>query len=160
MKSHTKIAFYCLSFLGFYACSNEKNFPNTPHLEVRDFTEQFVVEGSDVEKIAIWTLGFTDGDGDIGVRENKNDPDNFLVTIFFIEDGITNEREGQSFRIPVVKNIRTDKGIEGSFEFKIETELFAADTSITADSLIYQGYVVDRSGNESNIVSTPIFSAF
>ena len=145
--------------LGLFACSNEKNFPKTPQLEVREFREEFVAIGNGTEKLIFWTLGFTDGDGDIGVR-NDDDADNFLVTIFYIEDGETKEIEGESYRIPVVRNIRTEKGIEGSFEFEIEAALLGIENNISLDSLIYEAFVIDRAGNESNKVSTPIFSAF
>tara|TARA_R110000868_G_scaffold122090_1_gene323656 strand:- start:758 stop:1207 length:450 start_codon:yes stop_codon:yes gene_type:complete len=145
MKGITKIGFCLLSFLGLVACENDKNFPITPVLESRSF-----VKTSNFN--AIWTIGFTDGDGDIGVR-NNNDSDNFFVTIFSIEADTIIEIPGRSFRIPVVQNIRTTKGIEGSFEFRIETDLL-----LPIDSVQYSGYAVDRAGNESNVVFTPIFS--
>ena len=136
-------------FANLVACKKDNNFPDEPEIEVRDFYKQ----SSD---IAIWKIGFTDGDGDIGVR-NAADRDNFIVTIFSIVDGNAIERDGQAYRIPVVENIRTAAGIEGEFVFQIETDLLRLD-SIPIDSAFYQAYVVDRSGNESNTVETPIFS--
>lgn len=131
------------------SCKKDNNFPDEPVIEVRDFYKQN-------NNIAIWKIGFTDGDGDIGVR-NAADEDNFIVSIFSIIDGRANEREGQAYRIPVVENIRTAAGIEGEFEFKIETDLLLLD-SIPIDSAYYRAYVIDRSGNQSNTVETPIFS--
>lgn len=137
----------------FYAslvsCKKDNNFPDEPVIEVRDFYKES-------SNLAIWKIGFTDGDGDIGVR-NAADEDNFIVTIFSIVDGKAIEREGQAYRIPVVENIRTAAGIEGEFEFRIETDLLRLD-SIPIDSAYYSAYVIDRSGNESNTVETPIFS--
>ena len=130
------------------ACEDDNNFPNTPTLTVREFTKV----NSD---LAIWKLGFTDGDGDIGVR-NDSDPDNFIYTVFSIEDGVPVETPGQSYRIPVVRNIRTARGIEGEFEFRLETDLFRIDTPFI-DTAFLRAYVVDRSNNQSNMVETPIF---
>lgn len=145
MNKYVKISFSLLLAVFFFACSNEKDFPETPVLEVRDFTKVSSTK-------AFWTLGFTDGDGDIGVR-NENDSDNFFVTILSIEGGVSREIKGQSFRIPVVENIRTEKGIEGSFEFEIDVDLL-----LPLDSVQFNGFVVDRAMNESNVVSTPIFT--
>ncbi|MEQ8625252.1 MAG: hypothetical protein RJQ00_10025 [Vicingaceae bacterium] len=149
MKITIKIGFCVLFLASLISCKKDNNFPDEPVIEVRDFYKQN-------NNIAIWKIGFTDGDGDIGVR-NAADEDNFIVSIFSIIDGRANEREGQAYRIPVVENIRTAAGIEGEFEFKIETDLLLLD-SIPIDSAYYRAYVIDRSGNQSNTVETPIFS--
>lgn len=150
MKMNAKIGFCFFISLGFLACSNDKDFPNTPVLTERNFSVE--VHG----KRAIWTIGFTDGDGDIGVR-NDNDSDNFFVEIFSVINDTMTEFSKTTYRIPVVENIRTEKGIEGSFEFIIDIDLLRI-SSEPIDSAVYSGYVVDRSGNESNTVFTPAFS--
>jgi len=152
MKTSTKIGF-CFLFLGILsACEKDNEFPVEPVLEVRSF------EKTD-EDNAVWKIGFTDGDGDIGVRDEL-DQDNFIVTIFAVFQDSLIERSGTSYRIPIVQNIRTTKGIEGEFEFRIQTQFFRLDSlldTIPYDSLMYTGYAIDRSGNRSNNVSTPAF---
>ncbi len=145
---NVKIVF-CFLFIGvIFSCNKDNNFSDIPELEVRDFYKTS-------STVAIWKIGFTDGDGDIGVRNNL-DANNFIVSIFSIVDGVAIGQEGQSYRIPVVENIRTTRGIEGEFEFRIETDLLLLD-SIPIDSAYYRAYVIDRAGNESNVVETPIF---
>jgi len=146
MYKFTKIGFCVVFLLGLFACSTDKNFPDEPALTSRDFDRIS-------NDRAIWTIGFTDGDGDIGVR-NANDSDNFFVTIFNIKEGKSESLPGQSFRIPVVENIRTEKGIEGTFEFEIELDFLSPE----GDSFQYSGFVRDRSLNESNVVFSPVFS--
>lgn len=146
---NVKIGFCLLLIVGLPACKKNNNFPDEPQIEVRDF---YKVNNT----LAIWKIGFTDGDGDIGVR-NAGDEDNFIVSIFSIVEGEAVIRPGQSYRIPVVENIRTANGIEGEFEFRIETDLLLLD-SIPIDSAYYRAYVIDRSGNASNTVETPIFT--
>jgi len=149
VKLNVKIGFCLLLLASLVTCKKDNNFPDEPQIEVRDFYKESNL-------IAIWKIGFTDGDGDIGVR-NPADKDNFIVTIFSIVDGVAESQPGQSYRIPVVENIRTAAGIEGEFEFEIETDLLRLD-SIPIDSAYYRAYVIDRSDNASNIVETPIFT--
>ncbi len=148
MKFFTKIGF-CLTLVSlFFSCDSDNNFPSTPELTVRSFEK---VDANN----AVWKLGFTDGDGDIGVR-NDQDADNFIVKIFSIEDGIITEQPGLSYRIPVVENIRTERGIEGEFSFRLETDLYRVLTP-PLDSIFLSGYVTDRGGKQSNVVETPVF---
>ena len=148
MKVFTKLLIANVSLMLLLACEDDNDFSNTPELNVREFKKVS-------SNLAVWKIGFTDGDGDIGVR-NDRDPDNFFYTVYSIEDGIPVEKPGQSYRIPVVRNIRTEKGIEGEFEFRIETDLFLLDSPFV-DTAFLRAYVVDRALNKSNTVETPIF---
>jgi hypothetical protein len=149
MKRFVKITIALGSFAAFFnSCSDDKNYPDAPELTVREF---YTTQDS-----IVWRIGFTDGDGDIGVR-NISDPDNFINSVFSIEDGAIKEIPAQSYRIPVVENIRTDKGIEGEFIFRLEKDLFLVDTPIV-DTAFMRAYVVDRSLKKSNVIETPIFT--
>lgn len=148
MTVNVKILICALCFLVFSSCEKEKDFPDEPTLTVREFTKVN-------PNYALWRLGFTDGDGDIGVRTDR-DKDNFIVTIFRIDTGVPTELNATNYRIPVVDNIRTSNGIEGEFRFDIENlDLFRIEN---IDSVVYEAYVIDRAGNESNVVRTPEFS--
>lgn len=135
--------------LGFFACGKESDFPNQPVLETRSFDR--ITRDS-----AVWRIGFTDGNGDLGVRKDQNDPDNFFVKFFIYENGVVDTIiQGESYRIPVVEGVRTAAGVEGEFAFKIDgVDLIRA---AGYDSIQYSGYAVDRSGKKSNSVITPIF---
>ena len=148
VKSWTKISFGICITIGVFACkTNNQQFSKTPELFFRSF--------SATDSTIIWSIGFTDGDGDIGVR-NDNDPDNFIVRGFKIENGVPVElSDPYDYRIPVVKNVVTTNGIEGEFKFTLEKAIFKAQL---IDSLFLKGYVVDRSLKTSNEVQTPIFT--
>lgn len=145
----TKIGICSLICIGFMSCGKESDFPNQPILKTRSFER--VTQDS-----AVWRIGFTDGNGDIGVRRNQNDPDNFFVQFFIYENGaIDTTIQGENYRIPVVEGVRTAAGVEGEFAFKINGIDFLRLAGY--DSIQYSGYAVDRSGEKSNSVTTPIF---
>lgn len=152
MKLNSKLVI-CICTLFLWSCSKDNNFPDEPVLEVRDFIRVS-------NDRAIWSIGFTDGDGDIGVR-NDQDEDNFIPTIYITNQG--NEvavPNSTKYRIPVVRNIRTAKGIEGEFRFDMELDLLKLLDPVTypsLDSVRYDAYAIDRSGNRSNVVTTPYF---
>lgn len=143
-----KLSFTLFAFLLLFACSDESDFPPSPELNVREFIQ---ISNEEV----VWKIGFTDGDGDFGVR-NDNDADNFIVTIYSIENGNAIKQPATNYRIPQIKGVPTEKGVEGEFTLRIDNlDLLTLDG---IDSLYYSGYAIDRSGNQSNTVESPRFS--
>lgn len=135
--------------LGFFACEKESDFPDEPILKTRSF-DRITIDS------AVWRIGFTDGNGDFGVRNDQNDPANFFVRISIFENGLVDTVfEGENYRIPVVRGIRTAAGVEGEVAIKINGIDFLRAEGF--DSVQYSGYAVDRSSDTSNVVSTPIF---
>ncbi|MAY83657.1 MAG: hypothetical protein CMP59_05930 [Flavobacteriales bacterium] len=143
----SKLSFSLIAILFFTACSDDNDFPAIPQLSVRSFTQ---ISPDEV----IWVIGFTDGDGDFGVR-NDNDADNFILTIYSIEDGQAIEQPATPYRIPQIKDVPTDKGVEGEFRLRIDNLDLVRLSGI--DSLYYRGYAIDRSGKQSNTVESPRF---
>jgi len=142
-----KLSFSLIGLLLFSACSEDSDFPATPQLNVREFAK---VSPDEV----VWRIGFTDGDGDFGVR-NENDGDNFILQIFSIENGVAEEQPATNYRIPQISGVPTDNGVEGEFRLNIDNlDLFRLDN---IDSLYYRGYAVDRAGNRSNTIESPRF---
>lgn len=151
MNLITKIGICTLIVTAFFSCTKESEFSNTPFLETKDFQKVGSTK-------AIWTIKFTDGDGDIGVR-NAADPDNFIVEIYVVENGIgtiDTNLPASNYRVPVVEGIRTAKGVEGEIEITIDGIDFLSAAGY--DSLYYSGFLIDRSLNKSNTVRTPDFS--
>lgn len=153
MNYLTKIGIgICLVF-SLAACSDDDEFSEIPELFFRDFQKT-------TNTTAIWSLGFTDGDGDIGVRDVR-DSANFIVTIYRIDDGVEvalpDSVVDSDYRIPVVRNIPTSNGVEGEFQFTIETTAYLL-FSPPIDSMYLSGFVRDRANNESNVVRTPVFT--
>ncbi len=146
MLQATKIGISVFILLLIVGCERDKDFPDTPVLTIREFTKTS-------DATAVWRLGFTDGDGDVGVRENSLDTSNFIVSIFSIKNGQDSALSALNYRVPIVENIRTIKGIEGEIRFDIDGLDFIKAVNI--DSIYYQGYLQDRAGNNSNIVLSP-----
>lgn len=151
MRIITKIGIGIVIGLAFWACSDDDDFSNVPELFFRDF--RIVGDTS-----FVWSLGFTDGDGDIGVR-NDQDSSNFFPQGFIVENGVAtpfpDDKKLQPFRIPVVENVVTRNGIEGEFRFDQELRFYRL---LQADSIYIEAYVEDRAFNRSNVVRTPVFS--
>ncbi len=151
MKFFTKIGICLFIVAAFFSCSKESDFPNIPFIETIDFQKTNNLE-------VIWKIRFTDGDGDVGVR-NEADPDNFIVEIFVVENGVAyidSNLQASNYRIPVVQGIRTAKGVEGEIEITIDGLDFL--NAAGYDSLYYTGFLIDRSLNKSNTIRTPTFS--
>ncbi len=140
--------FIFIGCLFLLSCEQDKDFPDTPSITLKEFRKL-----SDTD--AIWTMKFTDGDGDVGTRTDA-DADNFFTTIFakpIGKDSIV-ELEGQPYRIPAIKGIRTSAGVEGEIELRIQgLDGFKIENKY--DSIYYKGYLVDRSGKQSNVITTP-----
>lgn len=152
MKSFVKIGIGMLFLSGLSACQEDKVFPDIPELFYRDF--QIVETNQDRGPIAIWKLGFTDGDGNIGV-ENDTDSNNFIITGFRYVDGeVVPLPPLQGYRIPASENVSSRNGIEGEFKFELELNPYR---SAGIDSMYLEGYVVDRALNQSNPIQTPVF---
>ncbi|MFB1021557.1 MAG: hypothetical protein QMC40_02205 [Vicingaceae bacterium] len=153
MKLFVKIGIGISILSSLCACREDSDFSEIPELFYRDFQISTNEAG---RPIAIWKLGFTDGDGNIGVRDgNEKDSNNFIVSGFqYIDGKITTLPPLQGYRIPAAENVSTRNGIEGEFRFEFEIDSYI---SFNIDSMYLEGYVIDRSFNESNSIETPIF---
>jgi hypothetical protein len=147
MDWRAKIAI-CFSVIVLWvSCKDDKDFSPIPQIENRETTK---VDSSTF----LWRIGFKDGDGDLGVLSD-DDPDNFIVDIYSINDGKDSLIPSNNYRIPVIESVKTADGVEGEFKFTIDNlDLFALSD---IDSIYMSGYVVDRAGNNSNILYTPRF---
>lgn len=152
MKGFVKIGIGLLFLSGLWACQEDKNFSDIPELFYRDF--QIIETNQDPGPIAIWKLGFTDGDGNIGVKNDK-DSNNFIVTGYHFVDGQAIPLPKlQDYRIPAAENVSSRNGIEGEFKFELELNPYK---SSGIDSMYLEGYVIDRAFNQSNSIQTPVF---
>ena len=141
----SKLSLCLLVLLSIASCKKDKDFPDEPQLNVREFTR---ITNEEV----LWRIGFTDGDGDFGVR-NDNDSDNFIVSLFSIENGQAIEKDATNYRIPQIEDVPIENGVEGEFKLAIDNlDLLPIDG---IDSVFFRGYAVDRAGNRSNTVESP-----
>lgn len=136
----------------FFACKKEKDFSIIPEIESRDF---YLTSDSS----ALWVVGFTDGDGNIGIKSDEVGDPNFPYQVYTIENGqasLIEDTVNRGFRVPPIDGVETENGIEGELQLSFTgLDLFKA---FGIDSLYFSAYLIDRDGNQSNTLNTPILS--
>ena len=72
--------------LVFYGCKPIIEFPIIPYIEFVSFTK--IYKGTSKDDKGILTIYFTDGDGNIGFKENENDSSyNFFIDYYEKQEG-------------------------------------------------------------------------
>ncbi len=149
---------FLVAALALFACRKKPNFPDQPVIEYKSFT---VVNDS-----AIFTMTFTDGDGNIGLKEEDTvgpfHPDSTYYYNLFLE---YYEQENGTFvkrnlaipfyyRTPYIEPEGKDKWLQG--EIAVTISPFYYDFISPLDSFKYSAQLVDRDFNLSNVIETPI----
>ena len=148
------IACICLFLPG---CINAPDFAKVPKIEFVSMTKDTMLQGVFQQDSLLVTFHFEDGDGDIGREENADENN-----VFFID-----KRTGQvdnSFGIPFVPPQGSSNGIEGDVHILLFSTccLFpngqdpcTPSDLFPYDEIVYEIYITDRAGNESNHIETP-----
>lgn len=148
-------------------CVQPPEYPLEPVIEFMSLSQNILPQGKNTNDFVTITIGFTDGDGDIGHFGEDSEPQ---VNDLFVKDLRTDEIT-QQFIIWYVPEQGTNNGISGEISFDIPTTccifppgtqdaILPCDpsTDYPVDTLIYEVYIQDRAGNESNRVLTePIY---
>ena len=92
----------------------------------------------------MFTIYYQDGDGDLG----ENDPE---VENLFIEDNRTNGAQG--FRIQQLAP--SDAAIQIAGTLNVELRNTGITDGSNSQTVSWDVWVVDRSGNKSNVVTSP-----
>lgn len=134
------------------ACTKPPEYPDQPVITFKGLNKNAMRQGfADEDSLRI-TLGFTDGDGDLG-------GDNIQV---FMRDTRL-DTFAPSFALPRIPDQGRGNGISGEIYLNQLTTCCIFDngqlpctpsTTQPIDTFRYQIYIVDRAGNKSNIVST------
>lgn len=121
-------------------CIDPPNYSTTPKLEYRSTDKEFVDEL--IEELNI-TFYFEDGDGDIGLTEQDTFNNLFLI----------DSRTGfpVDFRIP---NIPANGGVDDIRGTIVLTKSDVNCIGTIADTLTYDIYMIDKAGNQSNVITT------
>ena len=149
--------------IGLVSCFKEENYPETPVITFTDF-----VMMGDAAKLI---FEFTDGNGDIGLRDDENFPPYHNESYFYYnlyveywekhpsgwEQGTSLEEEPIVFkyRIKPFTNLEKEKPLKGTIEVAIEP-LFYNPFSAYNDTIKYRVTLIDRALNESNVLETPV----
>jgi hypothetical protein len=130
-----------ISILGT-GCKKEEEISVIPAIEFESFSSNVVQAAEDSLVIQI---SYKDGDGDLG--ENNGEVKNC-----FVKD-LRNEVVYQ-FRIPQLAPTGENIAIQGTFEVVLD-RVPLIDPNQNTESVNFEVYVRDRSGNESNRITTP-----
>lgn len=153
MKSVAKIAVLLVPVfvLVVSGCRKVTEYPPEPEIEFKDFL-QF---GSDSAQLII---SFTDGDGDIGLRDADTAAPydyNLFLTYYEMQDGAWIQPVLAApfwYRIPILRKSDSEKALQGD----ITVDLSPFYAAPGADSVRYDIQLRDRALNTSNIISTPV----
>ena len=138
MKSAFSILVILIALVG---CKKEEIvFEATPNIEFVSISPTSVTEFQDE---VIVTIKYRDGDGDLG----ENTPD---VKNLFVTDSRNNVE--YSFRVQQLAPSDSDINIEGQLEINLKTLSVVGVGD--SESAIFDVYIVDRAGNQSNSIST------
>jgi hypothetical protein len=165
MKRLFKIAIL-LFFMAmiFTTCTKKEEYPPEPQLEFSNFVTYRNLNG--VDSLGILTISYTDGDGDIGLPVWDTGV-NFFVSYYVMDNGelkvgtrynpTTGEIDTINFnaRIPVLAPGDYTGWIKGQIEDTIKP-LSDPTSSKLLDTIMFEAQVVDRAGNRSNKVQTPL----
>jgi hypothetical protein len=136
----------------------EEDYPDTPQVEFNGFTAIYDTGHYPVR--GILSIKFTDGDGDIGLRDGDTFPpyigeyaNNFIIEYFEKRNGEFVKVDFQipfSARIPVLNPDQPGKAIKGIIVDTIPMNPYPEYDTIRIDT-----YIIDRALHKSNTVSTP-----
>lgn len=144
------------------ACASPPDYPIEPIIEYVGLTKDTLRRGAMQEDTTFVTFSFTDGDGDIGNDDSLD---------LFVTDTRTGITDNQ-FIIPLVPKLGASNGIKGEITFRLFTTccLFPPELGLSPcedetpamryDQVVYEFYIRDRAGHESNRVQTePVYIA-
>lgn len=153
-KSFFKFLFISgVLFIGLNACVKKTNYPTSPVIEYQDFIPL-------VGDSAHLQIKFTDGDGDIGVKEN--DTTRSLFFTYYYKDTVTqkyvayysalfNDTLRTSYIVKSPTETYIGKPISG--ELSVNIQQYRHSKKIK--NIKYVIYLLDRAGNKSNVVTSP-----
>lgn len=128
--------------ISFFGCKKEEVIADVPSIKFVSISPNPAVKYQDEIKI---TIEYTDGNGDLG--ENTPDVKNLFVTDN--RNNVTYE-----FRIPqLAPDTINEIIIKGNQVINLPPQGFVDDNQ-TSETAVYSIYVVDRAGNQSNILQT------
>lgn len=147
---------FVMLLLVLSACRDPPDYPNEPVIEYLSMNKNTMVQSNaNSDQVAI-TITFTDGDGDLGSTENE------LETKVYVHDTRTEDPREQILSIPLVPELGTGNGISGEMTFRVFTDCCIYPNSsvincqpmqgFPTDTIIYEIFIKDRAGNESNHV--------
>jgi len=159
MRSLSYSGYLLLFLLLAGACGRIEQLSPVPRIEFKSFAVFDTVDllGNDAKGGRL-KFYFEDGDGNIGLNEpTEEEPDtnNLFMTLYRKTNGIMNPApyndplEPSDYRIPYMERLGQNKILKGEIAVTL-LYLFYSEN----DTIRYDFYIKDRSGNSSNTAST------
>ncbi len=145
-----------------FSCQKFEEYPVIPRIEYSSFG--VVKSNAGQDSLGYLTINYTDGDGDIGLREGDTIPPNdvnyFLNLYQYINDTLRkfifpDSNVNFNARIPDLTPDGVNKAIKGSIEY--EFELYQMIPFLESDTIAFEIYIKDRALHQSNVIMTPLF---
>ena len=155
-----------LAGLFFIGCAKPPNYSDIPEIEFIQINKsttsqcEIGIIGEPCDTVLV-TIGFTDGDGDIGRADSIP-----TLIIKDLRDGSINTSAVALLQIP---EGGANNGISGEITFRVFTSCClyppqfqqrtcTPSTNYPQDTIVYQVNIVDNAGNESNVLTLdPIY---
>lgn len=137
----------------FLSCSEAPDFTDEPQIEFLSISRTVLPQGTSGEEFTQVTIGFSDGDGDLGDEEELN--------LFFVDLRDSFETE---FGIPLIPEEGAGNGITGEISVRLPTSccIFPNEQPpctpsdmFPTDTVVYEVYLKDRAENLSNRITLP-----
>ncbi len=142
----------------FQYCIQPPDYPDEPVIEFKSLSNNVFYQNTFGEDSVVVTFGFTDGDGDLGFKDDQQ-------SIFIVDGRDTFEKP--AYRIPYVEQQGAGNGISGEIYMTVpiscciydkSTGVPPCDTSTLApqmlDTVFYTIQIKDRAGHLSNKIQT------
>lgn len=143
-----------------FSCKTIIEYPIGPHVEFKNFA---TYQPNGYDSLGFLTIGFTDGDGDIG-DVNAPDQENLFINLYERINGelepiiLPDSTVTFNAIIPDLTPKGKYKGIKGDIE--ITFPLYYMIPFFQSDTIAFQVYLVDRAGHKSNVIMTPQFIVY
>lgn len=133
------------------SCKDSSNFPDTPYLRYEDYTTVKADVDPDAPfDHAVVHVYFTDGDGNVGIRDFATGEFNFVVSVFEKYDtGYAYVYDWSALLTDLADEGQQNRALEGDLYYKVNLGDVVADTARIELQLI------DDDGNKSEIVHSP-----
>lgn len=141
-----------------YSCAESPNFDIVPSIEYLRMSKSEMIQGNFFTDSIIIEVAFKDGDGDLGLNDPIRGPNVFLI------DSRTNQIYS-SYRIPEIPDVGANNGVEGVMYLKVYNSCCIFSSGIPPceiapsepiNELIFEIYLIDDAGNQSNTVETDV----
>jgi hypothetical protein len=152
VSARSFLVFTSSCFLLLQGCEKGEQFSPVPAITFKEFIHYTNASGSVDSLKAV--ISFTDGDGDIGLKDTETEPpyeENLFIGFYEKKSGnfilspnrITN-------RIPYLVPQGRSKSLRGDIAIKLPLPLDVVNDTIRLDI-----YLLDRALNKSNVITTP-----